>query len=68
MKKLVYSHFSELFTVALIDIHLPDMDGTELLSKLRKTEPPLKIIITGNTPESTPSGVAFLFRIFSIEN
>jgi DNA-binding NtrC family response regulator len=39
----------EFFNVALIDIHLPDMEGTELLGKLRKTEPEIiKIIITGN--------------------
>jgi DNA-binding NtrC family response regulator len=41
--------FTELFNIALIDIHLPDMEGTELLTRLRKTEPPIiKIIVTGN--------------------
>ena len=39
----------ELYNLALVDIHLPDMEGTELLGKLRKTEPEMiKIIITGN--------------------
>lgn len=39
----------ELFNIALIDIHLPDTEGTELLTKLRKTEPAtVKIILTGN--------------------
>jgi DNA-binding NtrC family response regulator len=36
------------FNVALIDIRLPDMEGTELLHRLKETEPKIvKIIITG---------------------
>lgn len=36
------------FNVVLIDIRLPDMEGTELLERLKETEPRvLKIIITG---------------------
>jgi len=36
------------FNVALIDIRLPDMEGTELLDKLKETEPKtVKIIVTG---------------------
>jgi len=39
-----------LFNVALIDIQLPDMKGTTLLSKLKETAGPkmIKIIITGH--------------------
>ncbi|XHH10337.1 MAG: response regulator [Candidatus Bathyarchaeia archaeon] len=48
-EEAIDASFSELFNIALIDIQLPDMEGTELLSKLRKSEPPLvKIVITGN--------------------
>ena len=48
-KEAVAESFNQLFNLALIDIHLPDMEGTELLSKLRKPEPGMiKIIITGN--------------------
>ncbi len=48
-KKAIAESFKQLFNLALIDIHLPDMEGTELLSKLRKPEPEMiKIIITGN--------------------
>lgn len=48
-KKAVDESFKQLYNLALIDIHLPDMEGTELLSKLRKSEPEMiKIIITGN--------------------
>jgi DNA-binding NtrC family response regulator len=36
------------FNVALIDIRLPDMEGTELLENLKRTEPKMvKIIVTG---------------------
>ena len=36
------------FNVALIDIRLPDMEGIELLEKLKRTEPRMvKIIVTG---------------------
>lgn len=36
------------FNVALIDIRLPDMEGTELLQRLKKAEPKMvKVIITG---------------------
>jgi len=36
------------FNVALIDIRLPDMEGTELLDRLKRTEPEMmKTIITG---------------------
>lgn len=37
------------FDVALIDIKLPDMEGTELLTKLKKRQPRMiTIIITGH--------------------
>jgi len=36
------------FNVVLIDIRLPDMEGIELLEKLKRTEPRMvKIIVTG---------------------
>jgi DNA-binding NtrC family response regulator len=48
-KEAVTESFKQLFNLALIDIRLPDMEGTELLTKLRKSEPEMiKIIITGN--------------------
>jgi DNA-binding NtrC family response regulator len=48
-KEAVHESFKQLFNLALIDIRLPDMEGTELLTKLRKSEPEtIKIIITGN--------------------
>ena len=38
----------KLFNIALVDIRLPDIEGTELLTKLKETTPKMrKIIITG---------------------
>jgi len=38
----------QLHHLAIIDIKLPDTDGTDLLSKMRQTVPPMrKIILTG---------------------
>ena len=48
-KDAIAESFKQLYNLSLIDIRLPDMEGTELLSKLRVTEPAMiKIIITGN--------------------
>jgi len=62
-KKAIAESFKQLFNLALIDILLPDMEGTELISKLRKSEPEMvKIIITGNATldnsiEATNKGI-----------
>ena len=38
----------KFYNLALIDIRLPDMEGTELLTRLRQTTPKMvKIILTG---------------------
>lgn len=48
-KKAIKACEESSFDVALIDIELPDMKGTELLNKLRKMQPKMiKIIITGH--------------------
>jgi DNA-binding NtrC family response regulator len=47
-KQAIIASSKKFFNVALIDIRLPDMDGTELLERLRETEPKMvKIIVTG---------------------
>ncbi len=39
---------TEVYNIALIDIRLPDMEGTELLNRMKTTVPRMrKIIITG---------------------
>jgi two-component system response regulator PilR (NtrC family) len=53
-KEAVEASYEEFFNLALIDIHLPDMKGLELLTKLRKTEPEMiKIMITGQASLDT---------------
>jgi putative two-component system response regulator len=48
-KKAVKACEKSTFDVALIDIKLPDMNGTELLNRLKKMQPKIvMIIITGH--------------------
>ena len=48
-KQAVKTCEKSLFDVALIDIELPDMKGTELLNKLKRIRPKMiRIIITGH--------------------
>jgi DNA-binding NtrC family response regulator len=47
-RKAIEVSNERFFNVALIDIRLPDMEGTELLERLKRTEPKMvKIIVTG---------------------
>ena len=48
-KKAIKACEESAFDVALIDIELPDVKGTELLNKLKKMQPKMiRIIITGH--------------------
>jgi DNA-binding NtrC family response regulator len=48
-KQAVKACEKSLFDVALIDIELPDMKGTELLDRLKRVQPKMiRIIITGH--------------------
>jgi len=48
-KKAVKACEESSFDVALIDVELPDMKGTELLNRLKKSQPKMiRIIITGH--------------------
>jgi DNA-binding NtrC family response regulator len=42
------------YAVALIDLHLPDLLGTELLDKMSAIDYMVKIIITGSPTEEHP--------------
>jgi DNA-binding NtrC family response regulator len=73
-KKAVKACEKSLFDVALIDIELPDMKGTELLDKLKKIQPKMiRIIITGYpTFESAVKAVnegadAYVLKPFKVE-
>ena len=47
-KQAIEKAEANFYNLALIDIRLPDMDGTELLTALNKTTPKMvKIILTG---------------------
>jgi DNA-binding NtrC family response regulator len=47
-KKAIEKSEKAFYNLALIDVRLPDMEGIELLSKLRSTKPKMrKIIVTG---------------------
>jgi two-component system response regulator HydG len=47
-KKAIEKSGAAFYNLALIDVRLPDMEGIELLSKMRETKPKMrKIIITG---------------------
>ena len=47
-KKGIERSENAFFNLALIDVRLPDMEGIELLTKLRDTKPKIrKIIVTG---------------------
>ena len=63
-----------VFDVALIDVELPDMKGTELLNKLKKIRPKMvRIIITGHpTLESAMKAVneradGYVLKPFEVE-
>jgi DNA-binding NtrC family response regulator len=64
----------EFFNLALIDIRLPDMEGIELLTKIKDTTPRMrKIIITGyptlqNAVDAVNSGAdAYIMKPFDVE-
>jgi len=65
---------NRLYNLALIDIRLPDMEGTELLTRMKETTPKMrKIIITGypslgNAVAAINKGAdAYLMKPFDIE-
>jgi DNA-binding NtrC family response regulator len=64
----------ETYNVALIDIRLPDMEGIELLAKMKDTTPKMrKIIITGyptleNAIEAINKGAdAYIIKPFNMD-
>jgi DNA-binding NtrC family response regulator len=63
------------YNMALIDIRLPDMEGTRLLSELKETTPKMrKIIVTGypsmqNAIEAVKRGASdFIVKPFKMES
>lgn len=64
----------KFYNLALIDVRLPDMQGTQLLASIRDTVPPMvKIVITGypslqNAIEAVNSGAdAYILKPFNVD-
>jgi DNA-binding NtrC family response regulator len=73
-KKGIERSEKAFYNLALIDVRLPDMEGIELLSKLRGTKPKMrKIIVTGHpTLQNAVSAVnkgadAYVVKPFDME-
>jgi two-component system response regulator PilR (NtrC family) len=73
-KKGIERSETDFFNLALIDVRLPDMEGIELLSKLRETKPKMrKIIVTGyptlqNAVAAVNKGAdAYVMKPFDVE-
>jgi len=73
-KKAIGRTRRKFYNLALIDIRLPDMEGTRLLTKVRDTTPKMrKIIITGyptlqNAVEAVNRGAdAYILKPFDME-
>jgi len=73
-KKSIEKSEKAFYNLALIDIRLPDMEGIELLSKLRNTKPKMrKIIVTGyptlqNAISAVNKGAdAYIMKPFEVE-
>jgi len=66
---------TKFFNLALVDIRLPDIEGTRLLTAMKETIPPMvKIIITGypslqNAMEAVNKGAdAYILKPLNIDN
>ncbi len=73
-RKAIERARKRFYNLALIDIRLPDMEGIELLTKMRDTKPKMrKIIITGypslqNAIEAVNRGAdAYILKPFDME-
>jgi len=74
-KEAIEKSNNEFFNLALIDIRLPDMEGTELLTAMKETTPKMvKIIVTGypslhNAIEAVNKGAdAYVLKPFNVED
>ncbi len=74
-KEAIDKSHDKFYNLALVDIRLPDMMGTQLLTALKKTTPKMvKMIITGypslqNAIEAVNKGAdAYLLKPFNVED
>jgi DNA-binding NtrC family response regulator len=73
-KEAIRKSKTKFYNLALIDIRLPDMEGTKLLTAMRETVPKMvKIIVTGypslhNAVEAVNKGAdAYVLKPFNVE-
>lgn len=73
-KEAIEKSEAKFYNLALIDIRLPDMEGTELLSAIKETTPKMvKIIMTGypslqNAVKAVNKGAsAYILKPFKVE-
>jgi DNA-binding NtrC family response regulator len=73
-KKGIEKSEKAFFNLAMIDVRLPDMEGIELLTKLRETKPKMrKLIVTGyptlqNAVAAVNKGAdAYIMKPFDVE-
>jgi DNA-binding NtrC family response regulator len=73
-KKALWKTSVKFYNLALIDIRLPDMEGTKLLARIKDTTPRMrKIVITGypsvqNAVEALNKGAdAYIMKPFDME-
>jgi DNA-binding NtrC family response regulator len=74
-KEAIEKSKTKFYNLALIDIRLPDMEGTKLLTAIHKTTPKMvKIIVTGypslqNAIEAVNKGAdAYILKPLSMDN
>jgi len=74
-KEAIKKSKAKFYNLALIDIRLPDMEGTKLLTTVKQTTPKMvKIIITGypslqNAIEAVNKGAdAYILKPFNMDN
>jgi two-component system response regulator HydG len=74
-KEAIKKSNATFYNLALVDIRLPDMEGTKLLSAIKETTPKMvKIIITGypslqNAIEAVNKGAAaYILKPFDVDN
>lgn len=74
-KEAIEKSETKFYNLALIDIRLPDMEGTELLTAIKETTPKMvKIIMTGypslqNAVEAVNKGAdAYILKPFKVED
>jgi len=74
-KEAIEKSNAKFYNLALIDIRLPDMEGTQLLTAMKETTPKMvKIIITGypslqNAVEAVNKGAdAYILKPFNMDS